>query len=106
MFTILDGEIEFIFRGEARRAGAGSTVNIPANAASLVQEQVGQAGTPALHVHCQRGRRNFFVAVGDPVDSRVVATAETQWRPSGPSACNGPRRSPPNIERNCCCNAA
>src|ERR1700687_5219338 len=32
MFTILDGEIELIFRGEAQRASAGSTVNIPANA--------------------------------------------------------------------------
>jgi quercetin dioxygenase-like cupin family protein len=32
MFTILDGEIEFSFRGEPRRAAAGSTVNVPANA--------------------------------------------------------------------------
>ena len=29
MFTILDGEIELTFRGEAHRASAGSTVNIP-----------------------------------------------------------------------------
>ena len=32
MFTILDGEIELTFRGEAHRASVGSTVNIPANA--------------------------------------------------------------------------
>jgi len=32
MFTILEGEIELIFRGAAHRASAGSTVNIPAHA--------------------------------------------------------------------------
>src|SRR5712672_4257865 len=32
MFTILEGEIELNFRGEAQQASAGSTVNIPANA--------------------------------------------------------------------------
>jgi quercetin dioxygenase-like cupin family protein len=32
MFTILEGEIELTFRGEAHSASAGSTVNIPADA--------------------------------------------------------------------------
>src|SRR5450631_4923444 len=32
MFSVLEGEVELTFRGEPRRAGAGSTVNIPANA--------------------------------------------------------------------------
>ena len=32
MFTIPEGEIELTFRGEVKRAVAGSTVNIPANA--------------------------------------------------------------------------
>src|SRR3989442_16036267 len=32
MFTILDGEIEFTFRGEPTVARAGETINIPANA--------------------------------------------------------------------------
>ena len=32
MFSVLEGEIELMFRGETRRAHAGSTVNIPANA--------------------------------------------------------------------------
>src|SRR5580698_1283806 len=31
MFTILDGEIEFNFRGETKSASSGWTVNIPAN---------------------------------------------------------------------------
>src|ERR1700721_3921481 len=33
MFTILDGETELTFRGVSTVAAAGSTVNIPANAA-------------------------------------------------------------------------
>ena len=32
MFTLLEGEIEFTFRGEKRTVTAGMTVNIPANA--------------------------------------------------------------------------
>jgi len=54
MFTILEGEIELNFRGEAQQASAGSTVNIPANAPHSFKKQVGQAGAPALHVHAIR----------------------------------------------------
>jgi uncharacterized cupin superfamily protein len=32
MFTILEGEIEFTFRGEKHTVRAGSTINVPANA--------------------------------------------------------------------------
>ena len=32
MFTLLEGELEFFFRGQAQTVRAGSTVNIPANA--------------------------------------------------------------------------
>ena len=32
MFTLLEGELEFTFRGETTIVRAGSTVNIPANA--------------------------------------------------------------------------
>src|SRR6201993_4999412 len=31
-FTILEGELEFTFRGVKQAAGAGATINIPANA--------------------------------------------------------------------------
>lgn len=70
MFTILDGEIEFIFRGEVRLAGAGSTVNIPANAPHSFKNK---SDRPA-HLLCMctpSGQEDFFVAVGDPVDSRA-----------------------------------
>src|SRR5262249_8990428 len=32
MFTVLEGEVEFIFRGETVLAKSGTTLNIPANA--------------------------------------------------------------------------
>src|SRR6202040_1860531 len=71
MFTILDGEIEFTFRGEVRVAGAGSTVNIPANAPHSFKNK---SDRPA-HLLCMctpSGQEEFFMAVGDPVDSRTA----------------------------------
>ena len=69
MFTILDGEIEFVFRGEVLRAGAGSTVNIPANAPHSFKNT---SDKPArlLCMCTPSGQDEFFMAVGDPVDSR------------------------------------
>jgi quercetin dioxygenase-like cupin family protein len=71
MFTILDGEIEFSFRGEPRRAAAGSTVNIPANAAHAFKNM---SDRPArlLCMCLPAGQEEFFLAVGDPVDSRIA----------------------------------
>jgi quercetin dioxygenase-like cupin family protein len=71
MFTILDGEIEFTFRDEVRLAGAGSTVNIPANAPHSFKNK---SDRPA-HLLCMctpSGQEAFFMAVGDPVDSRAA----------------------------------
>jgi quercetin dioxygenase-like cupin family protein len=71
MFTILDGEIEFTFRGEIRRAGAGSTVNIPANAPHSFMNK---SDRPA-HLLCMctpSGQEEFFMAIGDPLDSRAA----------------------------------
>jgi quercetin dioxygenase-like cupin family protein len=71
MFTILDGEIELIFRGEAQRASAGSTVNIPANAPHSFKNS---SDKPArlLCMCSPSGQEEFFMAVGDPVDSRTA----------------------------------
>jgi quercetin dioxygenase-like cupin family protein len=69
MFTILDGEIEFIFRGEVVSAGAGSTVNIPANAPHAFKNK---SSKPArlLCMCTPAGQDEFFLSVGDPVASR------------------------------------
>jgi quercetin dioxygenase-like cupin family protein len=71
MFTILDGEIELTFRGEAHRAGVGSTVNIPANAPHSFQNK---SDRPArmLCMCTPPGQEEFFMAVGDPVGSRTA----------------------------------
>ena len=71
MFTILDGEIELAFRGEAHRAGVGSTVNIPANAPHSFKNK---SDKPArmLCMCTPPGQEEFFMAVGDPVASRTA----------------------------------
>jgi quercetin dioxygenase-like cupin family protein len=71
MFTLLEGELEFTFRGKTSTVRAGSTVNIPANAPHAFKNASGAAvrmlcmGTPA-------GLEEFFLEVGDLVDSRTA----------------------------------
>jgi uncharacterized cupin superfamily protein len=72
MFTILDGEIEFVFRGEKKKAGAGSTVNIPANAPHAFKN-ISDKPARLLCMCTPPGQELFFMAVGDPVDSRTAA---------------------------------
>ena len=71
MFTILEGEIELNFRGEAQQAGAGWTVNIPANAPHSFKNK---SDKPArlLCMCTPSGQEEFFMAIGDPVDSRTA----------------------------------
>jgi quercetin dioxygenase-like cupin family protein len=69
MFSVLEGEIELTFRGEKQRAGAGSVVNIPANAPHAFKNL---SDRPA-HLLClcvPAGQEEFFLAVGDPLESR------------------------------------
>jgi quercetin dioxygenase-like cupin family protein len=71
MFTILSGEIELTFRNEAHRASAGSTVNIPANAPHGFKNK---SDRPArlLCMCAPAGQEEFFLAIGDVVDSRTA----------------------------------
>ena len=71
MFTILEGEIELTFRGETRKAGAGVTVNIPANAPHAFKNK---SDRPArlLCLCAPPGQEQFFIEVGVPVDSRTA----------------------------------
>ncbi|MFG1885922.1 cupin domain-containing protein [Micromonospora sp. NPDC049102] len=66
MFTVLEGEIEFTFRGEKHAAGAGSTVNIPANAPHNFRNV---SGAPAgmLCMCTPAGQDEYFMRVGDVV---------------------------------------
>lgn len=84
MFTILEGEIELAFRGEAKRASTGSTVNIPANAPHSFKNLSDQPAR-LLCMCSPAGQDEFFLTIGDPVDSRTapppqLSTAERAER--------------------------
>lgn len=70
MFTLLDGEIEFTFRGVTTVARAGETINVPANAPHVFRNA---GGDPArlLCLCSPAGQDEFFRAVGVPVGHRT-----------------------------------
>ena len=71
MFTLLEGELEFTFRGETSTIRAGSTINVPANAPHSFRNTSG--GTARMLCMCMpAGQEEFFVLVGDPVESRTA----------------------------------
>lgn len=68
-FTLLEGELEFTFRGETQTLKAPGTVNIPANAPHVFKNKSGTT----VHMLClctPAGQDEFFMAVGVPVTSR------------------------------------
>jgi len=70
MFTLLEGELEFAFRGKTHTVRAGSTVNIPANAPHVFKNKSGKT----VHMLCMctpAGQEELFLAVGFPIDSRT-----------------------------------
>jgi quercetin dioxygenase-like cupin family protein len=71
LFSVLEGQVEFNFRGERLVAEAGETVNIPANAPHAFRNT---ADRPArLLCFCSpAGADEFFLAIGDRVDSRTA----------------------------------
>jgi quercetin dioxygenase-like cupin family protein len=71
MFTLLEGELEFTFRGETSTIRAGSTVNIPANAPHAFRNASG-AAVRMLCMASPAGLDEFFLAIGDLVGSRTA----------------------------------
>jgi quercetin dioxygenase-like cupin family protein len=72
MFTLLEGELEFTFRGQTLTVRAGSTVNVPANAPHAFKNTSGATA----HMLCMctpAGQEEFFMAVGVPVESRAAS---------------------------------
>jgi quercetin dioxygenase-like cupin family protein len=68
MFTILEGEITFTFRGKEHTVTAGSTVNIPANAPHFFHNGSG-ASARMLCMCTPAGQEDYFLKVGDIVES-------------------------------------
>ena len=69
MFHIIEGEIEFTFRGEKQLVTAGMTVNIPANAPHFFTNVEGKSAR-MLCLTAPAGQEEFFMAIGTPVASR------------------------------------
>ena len=70
MFTLLEGEVEFTFRGQTMNVPQGTTVNIPANAPHQFRNISGRT----VHMLCMctpAGQEEFFAQVGDRVASRT-----------------------------------
>ena len=71
MFSLLEGELEFTFRGQTMTVAAPTTVNIPANAPHGFNNISGKT----VHMLCMctpAGQEEFFLAVADPVASRTA----------------------------------
>jgi len=73
MFTILEGEIEFTFRGDKVILKAGETANIPANAPHHFRN-VSEKPARLLCMCSPAGMEEFFLSVGVPVEGRTTLT--------------------------------
>ncbi len=71
MFTVLEGEIAFTFRGAPSVVRAGETVNVPANAPHSFRNS-SERPARLLCMCTPPGQERFFAAVGDPVASRTA----------------------------------
>jgi quercetin dioxygenase-like cupin family protein len=71
MFTLLEGELEFIFRGAKSALRTGETVNIPANAPHQFRNVSGRAAR-LLCLCSPAGQDEFFKAVGIPLANRTM----------------------------------
>lgn len=71
MFIVLDGQVDFTFRGRTRTVPAGSSVNIPANAPHFFKNTSG-APVRMLCMCTPAGQEEYFGQVGDPVGSRTA----------------------------------
>jgi quercetin dioxygenase-like cupin family protein len=70
MFTLLEGELEFTFRGNKTVLKAGETVNIPANAPHVFKNKSGKT-VRMLCMCTPAGQDEFFIEVGQPVAARI-----------------------------------
>ena len=72
MFSVLDGEVQVTFRGQAIVARAGQTINVPANAPHAFTNA---SDRPArlLCLCAPAGQEEFFLLVGQPVATRTEA---------------------------------
>jgi len=70
-FTLLEGELSFIFRGKKSVARAGETVHIPANAPHQFHNASAQPAR-LLCICSPAGQDEFFLELGVPVATRTT----------------------------------
>src|SRR5215470_2567147 len=70
-FTLLEGELQFTFRGAEKTVRSGATINIPANAPHQFRNS---SAVPArlLCICSPAGQEEFFMKVGIPVATRTT----------------------------------
>jgi quercetin dioxygenase-like cupin family protein len=74
-FTVLEGELEFTFRGVKQTVPSGETIHIPANAPHLFRNS--SAKPARLLCTCSpAGQEDFFMEVGIPVATRTMPPPE------------------------------
>lgn len=82
MFTVLEGEIEFTFRGRTLVARAGETVNVPANAPHSFRNTT-DGPARQLCMCTPPGQEEFFLEVGGRRGECFVAAAGAERRGQG-----------------------
>jgi quercetin dioxygenase-like cupin family protein len=70
-FSLLEGELEFVFRGSRQVVRAGETIHVPANAPHQFRNS---SSRPArmLCICSPAGQEEFFLEVGVPVATRTT----------------------------------
>ena len=71
-FSVLEGAIEAMFRGEKRTVSKGETIHIPANAPHQFHN-AGPGDARLLCICSPAGQEKFFAEVGVPVATRTTA---------------------------------
>lgn len=77
LFTLLQGQVDFTFRGEVTTVRAGQSVNIPANASHSFRNS-SDAVVRMLCLCTPAGQEDFFAAVGTTVASRTAPAPRPQ----------------------------
>jgi quercetin dioxygenase-like cupin family protein len=70
-FTLLEGELEFTFRGAKSVLRAGETAHVPSNAPHQFQNKTDRPAR-MLCICSPAGQEDFFLAVGVPVATRTT----------------------------------
>lgn len=70
-FTLLEGELDVVFRGAKQVVRAGTTINVPANAPHQFHNSSSQPAR-MLCICSPAGQEQFFLEVGVPVANRTT----------------------------------